>query len=227
MSLTRPFALDLFCGGGGMGQGLADAGFEVVGVDLAEQPDFPFEFVRADALEVLDTWAGDFDVIHASPPCQLFTRASHLRKAQGGETQALDLLEPTRARLRHLGLPYSIENVEGAPLHGVKLCGSMFGLAVQRHRIFESNVYIPQPACDHKAFPVDPERGKPRPIGVYHVLADDIPKGGRTARTLEEAQQAMGIDWLPWDRLKEAIPPAYGRYVGEHLLAAIAQERAA
>lgn len=228
MSRSTPYLLDNYCGGGGMTRGLMDAGFYVVGVDIVDQPDYlGHEFIKGDALEVLAEWGDDFDAFHASPPCQTFTRAQHLRKAQGGETSALDLVEPTRRLLRRFGKPYSIENVEGAPLHGVKLCGSMFGLAVQRHRIFESNVYMPQPACDHKAFPIDPERGKPRPIGVYHVLADDIPKGGRTARTLEEAQQAMGIDWLPWDQLKEAIPPAYGRYVGEHLMAAVEAEQVA
>lgn len=213
----RPWLWDLCCGGGGAAKGYADAGFKVKGFDIEPQPDYPYTFEKADAIEVLDALAaGDLpmpDAIHASPPCQLFTRAKHLRDAQGGEASALNLIPPTRDRLRRLGVPYVIENVPGAPLHGVTLCGSSFGLKVRRHRVFESNVYIPPLACDHKA--------QGRPVGVYHVLNDNIPKGGRTAETLEQAREAMGINWLPWDSLKEAIPPAYTRYIGEHLVEAV------
>lgn len=146
--MSKRWLLDLFCGAGGASVGYHRAGFEVVGVDLHPQPDYPFEFWQADALTFDLT---GFDAVHASPPCQLHTRAKHLRVAQGGESKALDLVEPTRARLRSLGVPYVIENVPGAPLHGVTLCGSSFGLKVRRHRVFESNVYIPPLACDHRA----------------------------------------------------------------------------
>lgn len=232
--MSRPRLLDLFCRAGGASVGYAEAGFDVIGVDIYASPDYPYEFVQADALSLRVTamtgrlievglngesyW---FDAVHASPPCQTFTRAKHLRDAQRGEATALDLLDPIRRWLRPLPVPYVIENVPGAPLYGVQLCGSMFGLAVQRHRIFESNVYIPQPKCDHKTFPIDERSGKPRPIGVYHVLNDEVPKGGKTARTLEEGQQAMGIDWMQWDDLKEAIPPAYTEYVAGFLLDAV------
>lgn len=199
--------LDLFCGAGGASAGYVRAGFEVVGVDINPQPDYPYEFHQADAM----TFPLDgFDVIHASPPCQSFTRAKHLRDAQGATSSALDLVNPTRARLRMLGVPYVIENVPGAPLQGVTLCGSSFGLKVRRHRVFESNVFIPALKCDHKT--------QGRPIGVYHVLNDNIPQGGKTAETLEQAQEAMGIDWMKWNSLKESIPPAYTQYIGETIM---------
>jgi DNA (cytosine-5)-methyltransferase 1 len=212
----KPRMLDLFCGAGGAAMGYHRAGFEVVGVDVRPQPHYPFRFIQHDALSVLRTYIADplmdgpFDAIHASPPCQAFTRAKHLRVAQGGSTTALDLVDPTRALLRRLGLPYVIENVPGAPLHGVTLCGSSFGLKVRRHRVFESNVYIPPLPCHHKA--------QGRPVGVYHVLNDHVPQGGTTAKTLDEANAAMGIDWMTWNELKEAIPPAYTTWIGEHLL---------
>lgn len=203
--------LDLFCRAGGASYGYYLAGFdEIVGVDIEPQEDYPFRFVQADALAFP---LKGFDAIHSSPPCQQFTRAKHLREAQGRETSALDLVDPMRERLRNElepGVPYVIENVPGAPLHGVTLCGSSFGLKVRRHRVFESNVYIPPLKCDHKA--------QGRPVGVYHVLNDNIPKGGKTAETLEEGQEAMGIDWMRWDDLKEAIPPAYTEYIGGFLL---------
>jgi DNA (cytosine-5)-methyltransferase 1 len=127
----------------------------------------------------------------------------------------MDLLTPILPILKAYGLPYIVENVPGAPLRAdVTLCGSMFAcschgkpLGVRRHRWFQTNLPLRAPGpCRHK------EQG--RPIGVYHVMGDDIPKGGRTARTLTEASHAMGIGWMTWDELKEAIPPAYTRWLG-------------
>ncbi len=201
----RPRLLDLFCGAGGAAMGYHRAGFEVFGVDIKPQPNYPFEFFLADAMTFL---LGGFDVIHASPPCQRFTRAGKLREAQGGRTVAPDLIKDVRNSLR--GRIYVIENVEGAPLQGIRLCGSSFGLKVRRHRIFESPLSLSSPACQHK------EQG--RPVGVYHRMRDSIPHGGRTARSLEEAQEAMGIDWMPWSELKESVPPAYTEWIGRQIL---------
>ncbi len=222
---VSPRLLDLFCGAGGAAMGYHRAGFEVVGVDIKPQPHYPFEFIQADALmlmdDLLEGWpiggfaAGwllsDFDAIHASPPCQAFTRASKLRDAQRGRASSLDLIPPTSDRLIRSGLPYVIENVPGAPLQGVTLCGSTFGLRVRRHRIFESRVpLVGNGPCRHR------EQG--RPIGVYHRMNDHVPSGGTTAKTLEEGQAAMGIDWMTWKELKEAIPPAYTEWIGRQLL---------
>lgn len=210
--------LDLFCGAGGASAGYYRAGFRVVGIDDKPQPDYPFEFIQADAMEPLrhalveEGFVDDFDLVHASPPCQLFTRAGKLREAQGHKTKHIDLLTPTLEILSQLSVPYIVENVPGSPMRrDVMLCGSMFGLKARRHRWFQTNMplYAPGP-CRHK------EQG--RPVGVYHVMGDEIPGGGRTAKTLEEGQQAMGIDWMPWNSLKEAIPPAYTEWLG--LLAA-------
>lgn len=226
----RPRLLDLFCGGGGASVGYARAGFEVVGVDVNRRAldSYPFERWEADALEVLDgdvagLWPDTFDVIAASPPCQPHTRTKHVARAQGKETKKPDLLEPVRSRLVTLGVPYIIENVEGAPLRDpIRLCGSTFGLKVRRHRLFESSaLLLGNGACRHK------EQGKP--VGVYHRMNDTVQGrnhatgewvvGGSTARTLEEGQEAMGIDWLPWDLLREAIPPAYTEHLGRQMVA--------
>jgi DNA (cytosine-5)-methyltransferase 1 len=205
--------LDLYCKGGGAAMGYHQAGFEVVGIDIKKQKRFPFEFIQADALEVLQDlkYLRQFDVITASPPCQTHSITQHLRNAQGKTTDKIDLIPQTRAGLIASGKPYVIENVKGAPLRNpVKLCGSAFGLKVRRERIFESNLKLVGTVCNHKA--------QGRPVGVYGSMRDNIPNGGRTAHSIEEAREAMGIDWLLWGELVEAIPPVFTKYLGEQII---------
>ena len=204
--------LDLFCGAGGASAGYAAAGFEVHGVDLKHGKRYPYTYVRADVLDVLrdKNYLDQFDVIHASPPCQTHSITQHLRNAQGKTTSKLDLIPETRLALLESGKPYIIENVPGSPLiNPIQLCGSSFGLRVRRHRLFESNMALVGSVCDHKS--------QGRPIGVYGSLNDEIPKGGKTAATIDEARNAMGISWAIWTELVEAIPPAYTKYLGGQL----------
>jgi len=212
--MNKPRLLDLFCGAGGAGMGYHRAGFEVVGVDIKPQPHYPFEFHQADALDYLRDHDG-FAAIHASPPCQQFTRAGHLMRAQGKTSDKPDLILATRWALMWRGLPYVIENVEGAPLiEPATVCGSALGLRVRRHRLFESSLALESTVCRHR------EQG--RPVGVYGSPKDDIPHGGRTARDVPDAQDAMGIDWMPrWDELKESIPPKFTEWVGRQVMDAI------
>ena len=201
--------LDLFCGAGGASAGYAAAGFEVHGVDLKHGKRYPYTYVRADVLDVLrdKNYLNQFDVIHASPPCQTHSITQHLRNAQGKTTSKLDLIPETRAALIESGKPYIIENVPGSPLiNPIQLCGSSFGLKVRRHRLFESNMALIGSVCNHKL--------QGRPIGVYGSLNDEIPKGGKTAATIDEARNAMGMPWAIWTELVEAIPPAFTKYLG-------------
>ena len=192
--------------------GYSKAGFEVVGVDIKKQKRYPFEFIQADAIEVLnDTeFLKGFDVIHASPPCQTHSSTKHLRNAQGKSTSKVDLIPETRAGLISWGKTYIIENVPGAPLlNPVQFCGSSFGLTARRHRLFESNHALQGSICNHKA------QGKP--VGIYGSMRDEIPGGGHTAKTIEQAREAMGIDWMIWGELVEAIPPIYTENIGRQL----------
>jgi DNA (cytosine-5)-methyltransferase 1 len=215
--------LDLYCKAGGASKGYADAGFDVVGIDIKKQKRYPYEFIQADCLEILQDldYLRTFDVIAASPPCQTHSRTKHLRDAQGGTTTKLDLIPQTREALIASGVPYVIENVPGAPLiNPVQFCGSSFGLKVRRHRLFESSIEITGSVCKHK------EQGKP--IGVYGAMNDTAQGldkatgkyviGGSTAKSIEEARSAMGIDWMIWGELVEAIPPAYTYAIGKQLL---------
>jgi DNA (cytosine-5)-methyltransferase 1 len=199
--------LDLFCGAGGASRGYAEAGFEVVGVDVKHGKRYPYEYLRQDVMTLSVDFLRTFDVIHASPPCQLFSSTKHLRNAQGKSSSKLDLVEPVREMLLASGRPYVIENVLGAPLlHPVTVCGSSFGLKVRRHRLFESNLELVGTECKHK------EQG--RPVGIYGSMRDEIPSGGKTAETMDQAKEAMGIDWMLWGELVEAIPPAYSHFIG-------------
>ena len=208
--------LDLYCKAGGASKGYQLAGFEVVGVDIKKQKRYPFEFIQADCLELMKdmNFLRSFDVITASPPCQTHSITQHLRNAQGKSTDKIDLIPQTREALIASGKPYVIENVPGAPLiNPIRMCGSAFGLKVRRHRLFESNIQLTSSVCKHK------EQGKP--VGIYGSMRDEIPKGGHTAKSIEQAREAMGIDWMIWGELVEAIPPAYTETIGKQILSVI------
>lgn len=210
--------LDLYCGAGGAAMGYRVAGWEIVGVDAAPQPRFPFEFVQGDAIAFLEAGgARGFDAVHASPPCQRYSSATRRHGAEIVDAHP-ELIAPTRELLLETGLPYVIENVPGAPLLGeLLLCGSMFGLEVRRHRIFEGAVPMLAPAgCDHSrpAVPVYGHSG----AGVNRGREREL---GRS-NGVDDWRRAMGIPWMIGEELAEAIPPAYTAYIGEQLLAELA-----
>ncbi len=190
------------------------AGFdEIVGIDIEPQPDYPFEFVQADVFDpARDWWAlGPFDLVHASPPCQGYTPMTN---RWGSE--APQLINQTRAFIR--GASYVIENVAGAGLDGVQLCGSSFDLPTRRHRYFEASFLIWAVPCRHNG-PGIAVYGKPDGRRLY-TRADGTEL--RAWASVEEGQQALGIDWTDdWHQLREAIPPAYTQYIGEQFLDAI------
>lgn len=209
----KPRALDLFCCAGGAGMGLHQAGFEVVGVDIAPQPRYPFEFRQGDALAaILD----GFDLIWASPPCQRFC-ALRTREDLSGYP---DLIEPIRAKLLASGKLFVIENVPGAPIrHDLTLCGAMFGLRSYRHRHFECNFPIEQPPHPRHAVRVN-RRGENRrehwANGGFLTITGDV--------GVYCGPGAMGIGWMNGAEMSEAIPPAYAEYIGHAATRALALE---
>lgn len=211
----KPRLLDLFSCAGGAGVGYARAGFDVLGVDIDPQPNYPYEHHVGDALQYLAKHGREFDAIHASPPCQGYTAL----KAVHGNPWPL-LIEPVRDLLDQIGKPYVIENVQGAPIRrDLVLCGEMFGLRVLRHRYFELGNWTGT-APDHQ-----PHRG--RVAGWRHGQYYDGPYfavygNGGGKGTVAQWQDAMGIDWTSDRReLAEAIPPAFTQHIGTQLMAAL------
>jgi len=204
--------LDLFCGAGGAAMGYHRAGFtEIVGVDIKPQPHYPFEFVQADALAYCAAHGHEFDAIHASPPCQGY---SAMRSVTQREYPML--IEPVRRALVETGRPYIIENVVRAPLQNpLMLCGTMFGLRVRRHRLFECNpaIYFAPATCRHWLRVVKQGRWPDEEKQFACVTG--------SFSNQPYARRAMGIDWMTRDEITEAIPPAYTEYIGAQLLACL------
>ena len=237
--------LDLYCCAGGSARGYELGGFdEIVGIDHIKKKEYPYFFIQADITDFIyeqpREWFESFDLIHASPPCQYASRTKHLAIGQGNIPSDDNQLPMIRQFLRSLDVEYVIENVPEAWTQDQKKniwfgCGSHFSLGVQRHRYFESSFPIEQLECDHNtsAWPIGP-KGKPKPLGIYGKLGDYVgmikwrrwnesgregPEpvlGGWTAKTIEEAQEAMGITHITqWTNLREAIPPKYTEHVAK------------
>lgn len=213
----KPRLLDLFCCAGGAGKGYADAGFEVVGVDINPQPRYPFAFIQADVMTLDRRFLRFFDAIHASPPCQHYTPLGALHP----DKTYPDLVDATRAKLEDSGLPWVMENVMSAPLvkeRSIVLCGSMFGLRTYRHRRFENNVGLVAPEHPKHTVLTATKQRKQRWAEGWNVsITGDV--------GVYVGPEAMGIDWMNGQELCEAIPPAYTRFIGEQLLAHIQNER--
>lgn len=231
MKVERPRLLDLFCGAGGAAMGYYRAGFEVVGVDIVPQPRYPFPFVQMDALEYAREHYQDFDVIHASPPCQAYSHSRHLR-SRSAKKITPKLIADVRANLWAWRKPFVIENVEGARAdmaNPAMACGIAFGLETRRHRLFESNVCLLLPPCScyvrrrEVKYPSTPRLNGTRLLSRFVNLH-------ASGTSAELASVAMGIDWIPskgfrpTQGLREAIPPAYTEFIGRQLLQVVQRQ---
>lgn len=216
--MKQPRLLDLFCGGGGAALGYHRAGFDVTGVDLHPQPDYPYRFIRCDALIYLAEYGHRFDAVHASPPCQAHTPLSALQKRDRGGY--LDLIPDTRSMLSTLTVPWVIENVpyrSAGLINPVILCGQMFDTGVIRHRGFETNWKLRQPA--HR-----PHRRTTRnsylPTPGAPLMTVTGRNGHHSRAWVAAAALAMGVEHLSinLNAVCEAIPPAYTAYIGSYLM---------
>jgi hypothetical protein len=188
----------------------------VIGVDKDAQPHYPFEFHRADAMEVLRSlaagnapWDGAPEpaAIHASFPCQTFARVTAWR---GSRENHPDLLTPGLEILSGMSVPWVVENVPEAGLRAdYRLCGTQFGLKVRRHRDFQRgnwSAYDLLPSCQCYRNP------------------DLLPFEHKGERAFADA---MGCTWMSKEEGRQAIPPVFTEYVGGQLLGFLAESAAA
>lgn len=217
-----PTLIDLFCGGGGAGAGYYLAGFDrIIGIDIADHSQsYPGEFIKGDWTEALAFLPGLLEresepyAIHASPPCQHYSRGA---KQRGTTHDWPDLIGDVREALKNIGVPFVIENLPEAPLENpIRLCGSMFGLGSQerqliRHRDFETNWCLVAPGpCKHD---------RRRALTVAGHSGGSSTRDGITVPQVWEWKIGMGIDWMRNRReLAEAVPPAYTKWIGKQLL---------
>ncbi len=200
--------LDLFCGAGGAAMGYYRAGFkDITGVDNKPQKRYPFKFIQVDALEFLAEHGREFDVIHASPPCQRFSKCTPPQY----KSRHPDLIKPLRDLLILSNRPYIIENVPGARkflINPIELCGTMFGLNLWRHRFFEIYPELPLMLmnCNHTKLPV--------------LISGTTcrRKGGRFEFSAQARREASGLYWMSIKEMDEAIPPAYTEWIGKRII---------
>lgn len=227
-----PRLLDLFCGSGGAAVGYSRAGFDqIVGVDNRPMPRYPFTFVLGDALEYLAAHGHEFDAIHASPPCQGYSRLRHLPWLKGKSWPRL--IAPLLPLLAATGRPWIVENVEDAPLDGITLCGTMFDLPLYRHRVFQSSEALLQPSHEqhrvvigHGRMVNDRRKGSLNngsARGAWGKQTVITVAGGQFRKA--DGERALGITWMRKVELADAIPPAYCDFIGRQLLQVLAAQR--
>jgi len=226
--MTQLRLLDLFCGAGGAGMGYFRAGFAVTGVDIEAQSSYPFPFIRSDAFAYLHDHGHEYDLIHASPPCQYYSRASRNNPAEMLWYDD-DLLTRACDQLRASGKSYVIENVEDAKYslnRPVILCGTMFGLKLYRHRAFE--VSFPVTRLVHPRHVALVQRNSYLPTPERPFMTVTGRNGHHSKRWIRTAAEYLGVPWAA-DNLNgvvEAIPPDYTEYIGRQYLAALESEAA-
>ena len=204
-----PKLLDLFCGGGGASYGYELAGWSVTGVDIVPQPKYRGQFIQADAFDYLRRHHNKYDVIHASPPCQAYSKASMQFRLKGKRYP--DFIVLLREYFKQHNIPYVIENVPGSPLiNPVILCGTMFGLQTYRHRLFESNWPIIQPKHPQHIAPNARMGRKPKSHEFIQYVGH--------FSGVKIVQDMTGLHWLGQKELAQSIPPQYTKYIGHQLL---------
>ena len=231
-----PKAVDLMCGEGGMSHGLALAGFHVVAVDNTDRPFFTqhpnVKYVKADATKFDVT---PFDIVFASPPCQKFSTMKHAAGAQV-QSKELNLIPDVRNLCVKHRKPYCIENVIGAGdelRNPIGLCGTMFGLGVARHRLFECSFALDHTLeCEHEGYCLGNRSRMPKldklgkranccPGNLWGVYGSPgIKTGG-----VKDWSEAMNAHHMSAKGLSLSLPYVYGQYMGALALLHLVKEK--
>jgi DNA (cytosine-5)-methyltransferase 1 len=238
---VKPKLLDLFCCAGGASIGYARAGYDVVGVDIARQRNYPFEFVQADAVQYLSDLLTtgnieQFNAVHASPPCQAYTIGNAASATARAKWPML--IEPVQSLMQHIpaSIPAVIENVANARKYfnldtTVELCGCMFDLHtqdtdgitihLQRVRLFEPHNFTFEAPKPHDHSTHDWVAGAYGGARRDKYEAKYVRKGGYVPKDKAVVKRLLGLpsdSTMSWNNLYESIPPAYAEYVGKQML---------
>lgn len=201
--------LDLFCG-----EGLAAWGYwssarfsEIVGVDIADMSSgYAFDFIQTDALSLTYDFLLDFDFIHASPPCQAYSKATR------DKSKHMRLILDSHRMLVAAGKPYVIENVEGSSKElrpNLVMDGKSLGLPIERRRYFHVSELV----------------ATERLINMRHVQTVNLHGGKFVSR--DQMIEAMGLNQLISSHqlkritrhgIEQGIPPAFTRYIAEKVI---------
>jgi len=247
--VERPRLLDLFCGEGGCSVGYSKAGFSPYGIDNDPKPlrHYPFPHICMDALEAMDRllkgegltfsngetlYLVDFAALHASPPCQYYTRLRHLPWLVNRVYWRS--VPPTRKRLERAGIPWVMENVKDCydlP-DSIILDGRMFGLPIYRDRRFAASFLVLAPKAEKRTGVCTPGHA----VMARRYAASDIAVIERRGEkgSLSYFQQVSGVaghftgvqrgriatgnDWMSGRGLSQSVPWVFTEYIGRYLL---------
>jgi DNA (cytosine-5)-methyltransferase 1 len=240
--------LDGCCSEGGGAHGLVQAGHYVVGVDTDETCRDGYlrsgahEFVCASILDVLadKSFMARFTSATLHPPCQYYSWMSNCRPDLAAGYP--ELISPIRPLADALGIPYLIENVEGARAwlrNPVTMCMWMFGRKTYRHRLLEAGGglvltppvpgpeawLVPEGCIPARRVRINADCGWPHPVPT--TRAGHWEPGCFVSVAGHERKQpvfeAMELSTRPegWmsnrERVKEAIPPYLGYWLARQL----------
>ena len=200
--------LDLYCGEGlaAWGYWLSGRFSEIVGVDINPKmsSSYSFNFICGNALALDYDFLSGFDFIHASPPCQAYSKmtpspGSHMR-----------LIAATHQMLYASGKPYVIENVEGSGKElkpNLVMNGHYFGLPMERRRYFHVSTLVPGQRLISSG----------QSINVH----------GQAYVSRDEIIEAMGLWMINEKRLRnlsmtgmeQGVPPVMTKHIAEMMFA--------
>lgn len=210
--------LDLFCGIGGASIGYFRAmpGIKITGIDINYKVGFsyPFHFICCDAVEYLRQNIDKFDFIHASPPCQKYSKSTAVHRSKGKMYN--DYLDEVISILRNSKKPYVIENVlQAEPLRAdLILSGYMFGLKLIKTRKFELSFDCEQPAGKKEGSVKAGDYAQIVGKGQYASQNSKTKFKESEKTVLETWKKVMKIENAKTpSELAEAIPPAYTEYI--------------
>lgn len=206
--MARPVALIVYSGQGGEAAGYVRAGWDVLCTDINPQPRCPFPFTQMPALEAIERYGRSSQLVAGGPVCKAYSKTARIWDA-GHPTQ----IPETREAMEATGKPYVIENVEDARPElkdPIRLCGASFGLRTYRHRLFESNVTLWEPAHLDHIWPLA-KMGRPIRDGEFYQAVGNF-------SGVELVRADMGVPWMNRDGINQCIPPAYSEFVGRQII---------